>query len=64
MKYIRIKDAEQHLPGGWRQCERVSVAVGSRQRGWKVGHNFRIGNYIYHFSGGEIYYAAQKLARG
>ncbi len=66
MKYITVKDAAK-LPAGWDEQANIhrsgSVRGMISRFGWKPGHAFRIGQYIYHFRGGECYYAAQKLAR-
>ena len=68
MRYLTVEDAKQ-LPEGWKDVVWSIHRTGSvrgmiKLHGWKVGHAFRIGNYIYHFAGGECYYTAKRLARG
>jgi hypothetical protein len=67
MRYIRVKDAERNLPAGWNEQPNISKTGSVRgmqnRFGWKRGHAFRIGSYIYHFSGGECYYSAKRIAR-
>lgn len=67
MRYIRIKDAERELPAGWKEQPNIDKSGSVRgmisRFGWLPGHAFRIGSYIYHFRGGECYYAAKRIAR-
>ena len=67
MRYLTIEDANR-LPAGWEAQPKISRTGSVRGmiklHGWKPGHAFQIGGYIYHFAGGECYYTAQRLARG
>ena len=67
MRYIRIADAKQHLPAGWDEQANIHRTGSVRGMiscfGWLPGHAFRIGQYIYHFRGGDCYYAAKRIAR-
>lgn len=66
MRYIPTRRIEL-LPKGWDDCpsiDRTGSITGMIKRfGWKRGHSFRVGSYIFHFTG-EYYEAALRLCEG
>ena len=66
LKYITVKDAAK-LPAGWDEQANIhrsgSVRGMISRFGWLPGHAFRIGQYIYHFPGGPIFEAAERIAK-